>query len=247
MAHDPMVAIEAELQSERAYALGLAGKRVETALAELAAAPPALVEMLLDDAGTAVWHYLIVRESLGMYDHAAALRGCPAFPGACSPGSGSSAGSHDALIRGALRTPRAPRVDVREHREVNLHVVQPVAIECRCVSASVNSPTRGTACPRARCRGSRAPSGCRRRLRELLLVALGGSPHSPSCGRGDRPPRRASRSSTRPTSSPRRASAPGPATASSRRRTVSPRYIVIADDSQIATPSWTSTGPCRSG
>ena len=70
---DQMAAIEAELQAERAYALGLAGKKVETAMAELAAGPPHMAEMLLDDAGTAVWHYLIMRESLGMYDHAEAL------------------------------------------------------------------------------------------------------------------------------------------------------------------------------
>ena len=76
MAHQPpdqMAAIEAELQAERAYALGLAGKKVETAMTELAAAPFHLEEMLLDDAGTAVWHYIIMRENLGMYDHAEAL------------------------------------------------------------------------------------------------------------------------------------------------------------------------------
>jgi hypothetical protein len=71
MAHDPMAAIEAELQEERAYALGLAGKKVETAMAELAVRRD--TEQALDDAGTAVWHYLIARESLGMYDHEESL------------------------------------------------------------------------------------------------------------------------------------------------------------------------------
>lgn len=76
---DPMRAIEAELQEERAYALGLAGKKVEAALAELTAATPARVEDLLDEAGTAVWHYLIMRESLGLFDHkeVLALLGVP--------------------------------------------------------------------------------------------------------------------------------------------------------------------------
>ena len=69
--YDPMVAIEAELQEERAYALGLAGKKVEAAMADLERAPDD--EDLLDDAGTAVWHYLIVRESVHLFDHAEAL------------------------------------------------------------------------------------------------------------------------------------------------------------------------------
>lgn len=71
---DLMAPIEAELQAERAYALGQAGKKVETTLAELAANDKAvLAEDMLDDAATAVWHYLIIRESLGLYDHADAL------------------------------------------------------------------------------------------------------------------------------------------------------------------------------
>lgn len=77
MAQEPrdlMAPIEAELQGERAFALGQAGKKIETTLAELAAARPAEVEDLLHDAATAVWHYLIVRESLRMFDHAEALQ-----------------------------------------------------------------------------------------------------------------------------------------------------------------------------
>lgn len=64
-----MAPIEAEIEEERAYALGQAGKKVEAALAELAVAPPATVDDLVHDAATAVWHYLIMRESLHMYDH----------------------------------------------------------------------------------------------------------------------------------------------------------------------------------
>jgi hypothetical protein len=36
-------------------------------------APPQYLEERLDEAGTAVWHYLIMRESLHMYDHKDAL------------------------------------------------------------------------------------------------------------------------------------------------------------------------------
>ena len=70
---DQLAAVEAELQSERAYALGLAGKKVEAAMADVERARPEQLEDLLDDAGTAVWHYLIMRESLGMFDHKEAL------------------------------------------------------------------------------------------------------------------------------------------------------------------------------
>lgn len=68
---DQLAAVEAELQSERAYALGLAGKKIEAAMADLAKAPDD--EQRLDDAGTAVWHFLIMRESLHMFDHKEAL------------------------------------------------------------------------------------------------------------------------------------------------------------------------------
>ena len=66
-----MAPIEAELQGERAFALGQAGRKVEAALAELAAETRAAqIEDLLDAAAYAVWSFLIIRESLGMYDHA---------------------------------------------------------------------------------------------------------------------------------------------------------------------------------
>lgn len=61
---DPMVAIEAELQGERASALGEAGRRIEKALAALDDTEDALEEL-----STAVWYYMIVRETLSMFDH----------------------------------------------------------------------------------------------------------------------------------------------------------------------------------
>jgi hypothetical protein len=78
---DRLSVIEQELHHERAIALGEAGKKVEVALAELAAGVPGVPEAeLLDAAATAVWHYIIGRESLGMYDHreALAIYGVPA-------------------------------------------------------------------------------------------------------------------------------------------------------------------------
>lgn len=65
---DPMQAIEHELQSERASALGEAGRRLEKELASFDG-----TDEKLDLLATAVWYYLIVRESCGMYDHTAAL------------------------------------------------------------------------------------------------------------------------------------------------------------------------------
>jgi len=63
-------AIELELEGERATALGEAGRKLETALTELALGA---TEDRLDDAATAAWHYIILRESLHMFDHQAAL------------------------------------------------------------------------------------------------------------------------------------------------------------------------------
>lgn len=74
---DMMAGIEAELRSERAFALGQAGKKVEATLAALAADPEARgerLEDLLHDAAYAVWSYLITREGLGMFDHPEALQ-----------------------------------------------------------------------------------------------------------------------------------------------------------------------------
>ena len=62
--------IEQQLQGERAASLGEAGRRVERALAALAVHDDADT---LHEAATAVWYYMIVRESLRFYDHRAAL------------------------------------------------------------------------------------------------------------------------------------------------------------------------------
>ena len=67
--------IEQELQGERASALGIAGRRIEATLAALAdAADTTPLDDKLDAAATAVWYYMILRESLRFYDHKAALR-----------------------------------------------------------------------------------------------------------------------------------------------------------------------------
>lgn len=63
-------ALELELEGERATALGEAGRRLEAALAELALGT---TEDRLDEAATAAWHYIILRESVRMFDHTAAL------------------------------------------------------------------------------------------------------------------------------------------------------------------------------
>lgn len=71
---DLLKGVEQELQGERATGLGVAGKRIEAALAALA--DPADLTPLddrIDEAATAVWYYLIVRESLRFYDHEAAV------------------------------------------------------------------------------------------------------------------------------------------------------------------------------
>ena len=63
-----MQAIEHELQSERASALGEAGRALEKAVAALSDS-----EETMEALATAVWNYMIVRESLSMFDHQAAL------------------------------------------------------------------------------------------------------------------------------------------------------------------------------
>lgn len=68
---DGLTVIEKELEGERASSLGEAGKRLETALAALGGSAD---EELVLDAAHAVWCYLIVRESLRMFDHAQALQ-----------------------------------------------------------------------------------------------------------------------------------------------------------------------------
>jgi len=67
---DGLTVIEKELEGERASSLGEAGKRLETALAALGESSD---EELVHEAATAAWYYLIVRESLRMFDHKQAL------------------------------------------------------------------------------------------------------------------------------------------------------------------------------
>jgi len=64
-------AIEKELEGERASALGDAGRRLEAALADLALGD---TEDRLDEAATATWHFMILRESVRMFDHKAAFK-----------------------------------------------------------------------------------------------------------------------------------------------------------------------------
>ena len=71
MSQDPLAPIEKELQGERATALGDAGRRLEAALADLAGGDS---EDRLEEAATAAWHYMILRESLHMFDHKAAFK-----------------------------------------------------------------------------------------------------------------------------------------------------------------------------
>ncbi len=63
-------ALEKELEGERATSLGEAGRRLETALAALGTHEG---EDELQEAATAVWYDMIVRESLRMFDHTQAL------------------------------------------------------------------------------------------------------------------------------------------------------------------------------
>jgi hypothetical protein len=67
---NPLGVIELELEGERATALGDAGRRLEAALADLALGE---TEDRLDEAATACWHYIILRESVRMFDHQAAF------------------------------------------------------------------------------------------------------------------------------------------------------------------------------
>jgi len=67
-------AVEQELQNERATALGESGRRVEVTLAALTdGSDPRPLDDRIHDAATAVWYYMILRESLHFYDHDVAL------------------------------------------------------------------------------------------------------------------------------------------------------------------------------
>jgi hypothetical protein len=68
---DGMTVIEKELEGERASSLGEAGKRLENALLALGDSSD---NELVHEAATAAWYYMIVRESLRMFDHKQALK-----------------------------------------------------------------------------------------------------------------------------------------------------------------------------
>ena len=68
---DGMTVIEKELEGERASSLGEAGKRLENALLALGDSSD---DELVHEAATAAWYYMIVRESLRMFDHKQALK-----------------------------------------------------------------------------------------------------------------------------------------------------------------------------
>jgi uncharacterized protein DUF6665 len=77
MKNDPEAAfagLQGELMGEAARSLGIAGKRMEEALAVLAACPPtAARRVLLDAAIEATFGYVVTREAMGWRDTEAAL------------------------------------------------------------------------------------------------------------------------------------------------------------------------------
>ena len=76
MADDAIANLEAGFREDRAYAMGLAGKKLERAMAALEATntnEDGGRDELIDAAADAVWAYMIVREAAGFYDHRGAL------------------------------------------------------------------------------------------------------------------------------------------------------------------------------
>ena len=61
-------ALQHELQAERASALGLAGRRLERALADLARDPDTDTEDGLNRAGRIAWEFMVMREMAGLRD-----------------------------------------------------------------------------------------------------------------------------------------------------------------------------------
>lgn len=75
--YDPLaMAFDYEAAGEAAFSLGLAGKRVEAAMARLRATAPEndAREARLKAAATAVHHYFIQREVMGMRRHDGVIR-----------------------------------------------------------------------------------------------------------------------------------------------------------------------------
>lgn len=63
-----------ELQAERASALGIAGRRLERALAALAAAPGDQVDACMNEAGRLAWEFMVMREMAGLRDWPVVVR-----------------------------------------------------------------------------------------------------------------------------------------------------------------------------
>jgi hypothetical protein len=85
-ADSPQSALDYEIAQEKASTLGRLGRRLETALADLAAfdsgrADGAILSdedreqrrTLVNQAGTALWHFIVQREVLGLRDSARVL------------------------------------------------------------------------------------------------------------------------------------------------------------------------------
>ncbi|MBL8953860.1 MAG: hypothetical protein JNK82_23995 [Myxococcaceae bacterium] len=64
--HFANLAIEPELEAERAASLGRAGRRLEVALAEWRASP---TPETLEEAQTRLWYLVVQRESIGLRVH----------------------------------------------------------------------------------------------------------------------------------------------------------------------------------
>ena len=64
--------LEYEIAEERASALGRLGRRLETALSALAACPPeaalTIRDSLVEEAGYALWLFIVQREACGLND-----------------------------------------------------------------------------------------------------------------------------------------------------------------------------------
>ena len=72
--------LEYEIAQERAAALGRLGRRLETALAALAACPPTAAseqttrDSLVGEAGYALWLFVVQREACGLNDSAQVIQ-----------------------------------------------------------------------------------------------------------------------------------------------------------------------------
>jgi hypothetical protein len=72
--------LEYEIAEERASALGRLGRRLESALAALAACPrtahadPTIRDSLVGQAGYALWLFIVQREACGLNDSAQVMR-----------------------------------------------------------------------------------------------------------------------------------------------------------------------------